>query len=79
MTFVSHTHQIELLLKRKQLLTLQEAQPGMAIECRQGVVWVTATGDLNDHPLSPGERYQPRAKGRVVIEALDDACVDIID
>ncbi len=79
MTIVAQAPQIELLLKRKQLLTLQDAQPGMVIECRRGVVWVTASGDLNDHPLMAGERYLPKRKGQVVIEALDDACVDIID
>jgi hypothetical protein len=79
MTFISQTRQIELLLKRKQLLSLQEAQPGMAIECKQGVIWVTATGDYSDHMLTAGQRYQPRSAGSVVIEALDDACLNIAE
>src|SRR5512142_1163585 len=31
------THKLELLLKKHQLLTLNEVQPKMAIECKEGV------------------------------------------
>lgn len=79
MTFISQTRQIELLLKRKQLLSLNEVQPGMAIECKQGVIWVTSTGDYTDHMLNAGERFQPRRSGDVVIEAIDDACLNIAE
>lgn len=79
MIFTSQTHKIELLLKSKQLLSLQEAQPGMAIECKQGVLWVTSTGDYTDHMLTAGESFQPKQAGEVVIEAIDDACLDIAE
>lgn len=79
MIFTSQTHKIDVLLKTKQLLSLQEAQPGMAIECKQGVLWVTSTGDYNDHMLTAGERFQPRCSGEVVIEALDDACLELAE
>ncbi len=79
MTFISYTHQIELMLKRKQMLSLAEAQPGLAIECKQGVIWITYAGDFTDYILNPGERFQPRFTGPVTIEALDDACLNIAE
>ncbi len=77
MNIVSQTRKVELLLKRHQLLSLNEAQPKMAIECKDGVLWVTGEGEHEDYILSAGRNYIPKTKGNVVIEAMDDARVDI--
>jgi hypothetical protein len=77
MNINSQTHKIELLLKKHQLLTLSEAQPKMAIECKDGIIWVTNSGEAQDYMLRPGRHYIPRTKGSLVIEAIADACVDI--
>ncbi len=77
MNLSSQTRKIELLLKKHQLLSLTEAQPRMAIECKNGVIWVTHSGEGQDYMLRAGHRYEPKTPGSVVIEALDDACVDI--
>jgi hypothetical protein len=45
----------------------------MSIECKQGVLWVTRAGDINDYLLAPGDRYVPEKKGKVVIQAVRDA------
>ena len=79
MNIISKPSKIELLLKQRQLLKLDEPQPRMAIECKQGVLWVTSTGDYRDHMLIPGQRYTPAKNSQVVIEALDDARVDIAE
>jgi hypothetical protein len=71
------THMLELLLKKHQLLTLNEAQPKMVIECKDGVIWVTHSGEAQDYMLRPGRHYNPKGKGSLVIEAIDDARVDI--
>ncbi len=73
------THKLELLLKKHQLLTLNEVQPQMAIECKQGVIWVTHAGDQQDYVLRAGRQYLSKGSGSVVIEAIDDACVDIAE
>ena len=70
-------HKIELLLKKHQLLTFDETQPRMAIECKEGVIWVTHTGEHQDYMLRAGRHYCPKGKGSLVIEAIDDARVDI--
>jgi hypothetical protein len=71
------THKLQLLLKKHQLLTLNEVQPKMAIECKEGVIWVTHSGERQDYLLRPGRHYFPNGDGSLVIEAIDDACVDI--
>jgi hypothetical protein len=77
MNLTSQTRKIELLLKKHQLLSLNENQPKMAIECKNGVIWVTHSGEGQDYMLRAGRRYEPKTSGNVVIEAIDDACVDI--
>ena len=77
MNIQSQAHKIELLLKKRQLLTLNEAQPKMAIECKEGVIWVTQNGQHQDYMLRPGRHYIPKGKGSLVIEAIDDSRVDI--
>lgn len=77
MNIRSQAHKLEVLLKKHQLLTLNETQPKMAIECRQGVIWVTHSGESQDYMLHAGRSYLPRGHGSLVIEAIDDACVDI--
>ena len=79
MNLISETKKIELLLKERQLLKVSEAQPRMAIECKQGVLWVTSSGDYRDHMLFPGQVYTPVKNSQVVIEALDDARLDIAE
>ncbi len=76
MNLMSKTPRIELLLQPGEVLNLDN-QHRMAIECKNGVVWVTCTGEAGDHILQAGRRYMPKAKGPVVIEAIAEACVDI--
>jgi len=66
-------------MKQRQLLKLEEAQPHIAIECKQGVIWVTSSGDYRDHMLAAGQCYTPVNNSQVVIEALHDARVDIAE
>ena len=77
MNLSSQTPKIELLLKKHQLLSLNETQPRMAIECKDGVIWVTNSGERKDYILDTGRRYEPKSPGNVLIEAMDDACVNI--
>jgi hypothetical protein len=73
------TKKLELILKKHQLLTLNEVQPQMAIECKEGVIWVTHSGDQQDYLLRAGRHFLLKGQGSVVIEAIDDACVDIAE
>ena len=77
MNLTSKTPRIELLLHPHQVLNLHNNQDRMAIECKNGVIWVTCSGEYQDHILRPGRRFVAKSKGTVVIEALDDARLDV--
>ena len=77
MNLITTTPRIEVLLRRNQLLNLENAQPHMAIECKGGVLWVTASGDNKDHMLYAGQRFNPIKGTKVVVQALKDSNLDI--
>jgi hypothetical protein len=43
------------------------------------MIWVTCDGEPGDYILRTGKSYIPRTKGRVVIEAIDEARVGIAE
>jgi len=71
--------QIEMHLQPHETIQLSDARQGMAIECKQGIVWVTRTGDSHDYMLTAGETYQPEKGGKIVIEAMRDAMICLAD
>ena len=77
MNLMSTTPRVELLLHPHEVLSLDGSQQQMAIKCRNGVIWVTSSGEYHDHVLQAGTRYVPNTKGTVVIEAIAEAHVDI--
>ena len=79
MTLTTRTPKIELLLRPHEVLSLDNRQYPMAIECKNGVIWVTRTGGHKDYILNAGERYIPDAQGSIVIEALGESRVDIVE
>lgn len=76
MNLMSTTPRIELLLHPREVLNLDNEQR-MAIECKNGVIWVTCAGEAKDHVLQAGKRYVPKTKGNIVIEAIAESRVDI--
>ena len=79
MTLTSGTPKIELVLRPREVLSIDNRQYPMAIECKNGVIWVTRAGGHGDHILSAGSRYVPEAKGSIVIEAIGESCVNIVE
>ena len=77
MNLTSKTPTVELLLHPHQVLHLDNRQHHMAIECKNGVIWVTCTGENQDYVLRAGRRYVPRSKGPIVIQAIDESRVEI--
>ncbi|MGE5463741.1 MAG: DUF2917 domain-containing protein [Syntrophothermus sp.] len=79
MNLTSRTPKIELLLRPDEVLSLDNRQHRMAIECRNGVIWVTREGGHGDHILSAGSRYVPSARGCIVIQAIGESRVNIVE
>lgn len=79
MRTITEFDHIELVLHRDELLQLNDHGQGLAVECEQGVVWVTCTGDRNDYVLFANDRYVSDQSGKVVIEALREARVRLTE
>lgn len=79
MNLTSATPRIELVLRPRQVLNLDNRQQRMTIECKNGLIWLTCAGEHQDYILHAGRSYIPETKGSIVIEALDEACVDIAE
>ncbi len=60
-------------LRPHELIELDHLRPGAGIECKQGILWLTCDGDLQDHVLEPGQRFIPTKDGRIVIEAMRES------
>jgi len=77
MNLTSKVPKIELILQSSQILDLEETEHRMAIECKSGVLWVTHSGESQDYMLKAGKRYTSNTKGKIVIQALKESCLDI--
>lgn len=69
-----YQNRIDMTLNHHELVQYK-THPGMTIECKQGIVWVTAPGDIHDYVLLPGQRYVPQTTGKVMIEAMRDSAL----
>ena len=78
MTLQSQEKISEVHLQEKDLYRIDEIEPLTTIVCKKGLVWLTQTGDNNDHVLTDGEKYTLNHRGVVLMEALPNAQVRII-
>lgn len=83
MTAITQHQPLELRIHKHDLVQISQIQPDTAIQCNEGVLWITCSGDQvqahnPDILLSAGERYTPAENGRVVIEAMSEAGLSLI-
>lgn len=72
-------HQIaDVQIQEKDLYRIDEIEPMTTIVCKKGLVWLTQSGDNNDHVLTDGEKFTLDRRGVVLLEALPYAQVSII-
>ena len=48
-----------------------------AIVCREGRIWITQDGDVQDHVITTGEMFLVSQPGKVIAEALVDTRISI--
>lgn len=48
-----------------------------AIMCREGVVWITQNGDLQDHLIKAGEMFLISRPGKVIVQACVNAQIEV--
>jgi hypothetical protein len=65
----------ERCLRVGEIERLPQTHPGDTLICTRGILWVTQTGDPQDHFLLMGDRFVADRLGLVLVEALtDSAC-----
>ncbi len=60
-------------LKKKELLAIEKNAKGMTVYCLDGEIWLTQSGDINDHLILPGKSFTVSCKGKIVLVALNSA------
>lgn len=78
MTLQTENQISDVHLREKDLYRIDEIEPLTTIVCKKGLLWLTQSGDNNDHVLTDGEKFTLDHRGVVLMEALPDAQVLII-
>jgi len=60
-------------LRRDERIRLDGNAAGRVISCREGVLWLTQTGNPGDHLIRVGEAFSIDRPGLVLISALEDS------
>ena len=71
------TQAVRLELPGKSTMSLQGTKQGVTVQCFQGTIWLTQSGDARDNILSPGEAFTLQGRGLAVLQAMQDAVVSI--
>jgi hypothetical protein len=64
-------------LVRHEIFTINQRSGERSLKAIKGTFWVTQANDLQDYLLQPGESLQINKRGKVAIEALSEACLEI--
>lgn len=70
---------MDILLKKSEVIDLDKISENVALKCLTGQIWVTCQGDLQDYLLKPGEEYRISKLGKVVVCALTEASLCILN
>jgi hypothetical protein len=79
MNMVRETNKLDLRLHRRAFYHVAKVHPGMTVFCEEGLVWVTEANNPQDYMLRPGKSMLIRKRGDVLIEALSDAEISIVN
>jgi len=69
----------EYRLRRDEWIRLDGDTAGRDVSCREGILWLTQTGNPGDHLLRTGEAFSSDRPGRLVIGALADSVFTVAE
>ena len=69
----------EYRLRRDERIRLHGDTAGRDVSCREGILWLTQTGNPGDHLLRKGETFSSARPGRLVIGALSDSVFTVAE
>ena len=64
-------------MHRRDFQRIGAVKPGDTIFCDSGILWVTQAGDRRDYLLRQGQTMTVTQRGKVLVEAIDDADMHI--
>ncbi|HEY3311638.1 MAG TPA: DUF2917 domain-containing protein [Anaerolineales bacterium] len=76
---IQHPTDSKIKLQRREFVTAQKMAAGTTLVCEQGVLWMTRANDIQDYMLKPGDRLVLKDKSSVLIEALSEARLSIVN
>jgi hypothetical protein len=69
----------EIRLNGTELLKLAFGQPGAAIQCTSGTLWLTQPGDAHDHILKAGQTFRLYQSGTILVQGLPRGRARVIE
>lgn len=69
---------LSLQLSRRAFQHLDKIRPGVKVICKRGLLWLTQTGVPQDYVLSAGDGLVVKQRGKLLIEAMQEADLSII-
>jgi hypothetical protein len=67
-----------LTLQKEEYLVIGGDARSLSILCTAGSLWITQDRDMNDHILQGGQIFTIDRKGRITLQALQDAQLNMI-
>jgi len=64
---------MDLVIGKNESVSLKGDFRGQQLECLEGTIWLTQSGDGRDHILRPGGSFIVRTKGHIVLTARSGA------
>lgn len=69
---------LSLRLGRRALQRVDKIRPGAKVVCKRGLLWLTQSGVPQDYVLSAGDGLVVNKRGKLLIEAMQDADLSIV-
>ncbi len=70
---------MDMLLQAQEVIDLARLPAHLYLKCLSGRLWVTCQGDRQDYLLKPGMEYRNEKRGKIVVCALTEARLCILN
>jgi hypothetical protein len=67
---ISNSEAVEVSLTNNELFAMSGDRRGTRLESLTGGLWVTQSGDPQDHALLPGQAFVVSRKGKVIVTGM---------
>jgi hypothetical protein len=75
---ISNSDAVDVSLSEGELLALSGDRRGTRLESVRGGLWVTQSGDPEDHWVQPGQTFVVSRRGKVVVTGLPHSHLRVI-